>query len=480
MEQLVATLTHYPTAQNLSDVELDQQCKELLSGCLNNVPVHHLTGAVGDRDILSLLDPGINTLAYLFVLCAKLDLGGVAALQTDWRNVAGFLTSYDPRQIKYGLKEFRRTVERFVQFMEGNHKPIVAVKALKKAILRSSNPSTFSFMHLLFARACLKANCFRDALAVLDIDVFDFPLSKNYMEGSQDIRGSEVSYQDVLSYFLYGAMLYHGVKNWERAFDLIQTAVIAPGSGLSKIQVEAYKKYVLTGLLLNGKVPPTLKSLSPNAVRIYRTIARAYETFGSAFMTRDAELFSKEAALTADTFAQDGNSGLAQQCMEAFRHQQIIALKDTYVTLGVDEIAQKKFDVSGRGGDAGSKEETERVILGMIERGQIKATLSHSSPDPAASKTTVSFAGDATADAVDGLALEEQIMRIVSLSIQVKSMDRKMGISNEYLQFLTRASKGNGGFPSLMQMDPEILDEYGGGWGDDDDMDEMQDNDEPW
>lgn len=71
-------------------------------------------------------------------------------------------------------------------------------------------------------------------------------------------------------------------------------------------------------------------------------------------------------------------------------------------------------------------------------------------------------------------------MRIVSLSIQVKSMDRKMGISNEYLQFLTRASKGNGGFPSLMQMDPEILDEYGGGWGDDDDMDEMQDNDEPW
>lgn len=68
MEQLVATLTHYPTAQNLSDVELDQQCKELLSGCLNNVPVHHLTGAVGDRDILSLLDPGINTLAYLFVL----------------------------------------------------------------------------------------------------------------------------------------------------------------------------------------------------------------------------------------------------------------------------------------------------------------------------------------------------------------------------------------------------------------------------
>lgn len=45
---------------------------------------------------------------------------------------------------------------------------------------------------------------------------------------------------------------------------------------------------------------------------------------------------------------------------------QIVALRDTYVTLGVSEIAQKKLDVTGRGGDVGGDEETERIILGMV------------------------------------------------------------------------------------------------------------------
>lgn len=171
--------------------------------------------------------------------------------------------------------------------------------------------------------------------------------------------------------------------------------------------------------------------------------------------------------------------------MEAFRRQQIIALKDTYVTLGVDEIAQKKFDVTGKGGDAGSKEETERVILAMvntlrknrvvfsniaqIERGEIRATLSQSSSDPATSQTTVCFAGNPTADAASAQALEEQIKRIVALSSQVKHMDRKLGLTKEYLQFSSRNMKGGLSMPSLMGMDSEMMEDYGGGvWGEDD------------
>lgn len=155
-----------------------------------------------------------------------------------------FLSNYDPRQVKHGPKEFRRTVEAFVKFAEDADKvcgtlnlhsssawcklaespwkPIVAVKALKKAILRSANPTTFSFMHHLFAQACLKARCFRDALPVLDIDIFDFPISKSANDIELLGRGFEVTYQDVLSYYLYGGMLYHGVKNWRRAQEYLQ------------------------------------------------------------------------------------------------------------------------------------------------------------------------------------------------------------------------------------------------------------------
>jgi COP9 signalosome complex subunit 3 len=76
-------------------------------------------------------------------------------------------------------------------------------------------------MHTAFARFCIKANCYRDALSILDIDIFDFPTSR----ASKDIdfggKGFEVAYQDVLQYYLYGAMLYMGMKKWRRSLDYL-------------------------------------------------------------------------------------------------------------------------------------------------------------------------------------------------------------------------------------------------------------------
>lgn len=77
-------------------------------------------------------------------------------------------------------------------------------------------------MHPIFARMCLKTKCFCEALPVIDIDVFDFPMSRS---GSNEVdlsdRVMEVTYQDVLSYFLFAAIIYLGVKNWRRSMDLL-------------------------------------------------------------------------------------------------------------------------------------------------------------------------------------------------------------------------------------------------------------------
>jgi len=74
-------------------------------------------------------------------------------------------------------------------------------------------------MHTLFTRLCLQAKCYRDAIAVLDIDVFDFPSSKGNRDDNG--KGAEVGYRDVLEYYLYGAILYMGVKRWRRAMDYL-------------------------------------------------------------------------------------------------------------------------------------------------------------------------------------------------------------------------------------------------------------------
>lgn len=75
-------------------------------------------------------------------------------------------------------------------------------------------------MHTQFVTLCLKAKCFRDALPVLDVDIFDFPICSGPDADAFD-RQAEVQYQDVLTYFLYGGILYIGVKNWRRSIDFL-------------------------------------------------------------------------------------------------------------------------------------------------------------------------------------------------------------------------------------------------------------------
>lgn len=50
-------------------------------------------------------------------------------------------------------------------------------------------------------------------------------------------------------------MIYTGLKDWERALHFYEVAVMWPtGNKVSLIQVEAYKKRVLVGILAHGGV----------------------------------------------------------------------------------------------------------------------------------------------------------------------------------------------------------------------------------
>jgi COP9 signalosome complex subunit 3 len=131
--------------------------------------------------------------------------------------------------------------------------------------------SCFTSTHTLFAYFCLRTKAFQVALPVLDKDIYHFPCSPDkyaylplpcahhdtsstYITTTSGLT-SKPSYRDHLTYFLYGAMLYLGVKDWERALLFLEVVIMSPTSNnASMIQVEAYKKWLLVGLLLKGRV----------------------------------------------------------------------------------------------------------------------------------------------------------------------------------------------------------------------------------
>jgi hypothetical protein len=107
----------------------------------------------------------------------------------------------------------------------------------------------------------------------------------------------------------------------------------------------------------------------------------------------------------------------------------------------------------------------------------MRATLSHSSSDPKTNRATVHF--DTSDSGCDPQALEEQIKRTVTLTEQVKKMDRKMGVSKDYIKFQIRQQKGTVGSMLNSTGDSDMMDyDYGETTWDGDDHDIMQDLDD--
>jgi len=155
---------------------------------------------------------------------------------------------------------------------------MAAIAPIRSAILRlDPASSTFTSSHLIFARLCLEARAFAAAVPVLEKNVFYFPPTtnkagednmfplpcSNHSTSSTFITpdsglSAKLDYQNHLQYFLFGAMIYMGMKEWKRALVFLEYVLITPiTNNASRIQVEAYKKWVLVNLLHKGAVSDT-------------------------------------------------------------------------------------------------------------------------------------------------------------------------------------------------------------------------------
>lgn len=141
--------------------------------------------------------------------------------------------------------------------------------------------AVFTSTHLLLVRLCLRARAYSCALPVLDKHICHLPTltGRAHSNSSQshpcathdsslsfmtDTSGlsSRLSYRDYLQYFLCGGMVYMALKRWHQAFHFLGIVICLPTAGsISKVMVEAYKKFILVGLLEQGKVSDSIDLL---------------------------------------------------------------------------------------------------------------------------------------------------------------------------------------------------------------------------
>lgn len=250
-----------------------------------------------------LLDPSVNSLSYLHVLLAQIQA------QTEkprsfrsgptishpgsslWKRTVRLLEKFDPIQIRYAGAEWRKLLEYTVRvarvmnqvsspIMEGRlredeltvSKPAAALAPIRHAMLRlDPSTGTLTTTHVHYMRLCLEARAYRDAIPILENQIHSFPsatssaLDGPYPCSDHQLSSGYITYRsglteklstaDVHEYFVLGAMVYTALQKYNEALSFLEHVLIAPTQNVaSGLMLEAYRKWLLIGCLIEGKV----------------------------------------------------------------------------------------------------------------------------------------------------------------------------------------------------------------------------------
>lgn len=110
-----------------------------------------------------------------------------------------------------------------------------------------------------------------DALPILECTIHSLPAARNqkidgqypcsphadssaYITEGSGLSDKLTTY-DVHEYYLLGGMIYIALRQWEDAQLYLEYVLVSPTQGaLSHLQLEAYKKWVLVGCIIKGRV----------------------------------------------------------------------------------------------------------------------------------------------------------------------------------------------------------------------------------
>ena len=265
----------------------------------------------------------------MYILLASVEHGGGPKPDSLlWPRLQQFVRDFNPREVRYAGHEFRRLLEAIARGAHTSRnvrssrprdtiayhlQPRPGITLIQQALLRlDPKTSTFGSLPLMFVNLCLLERNWEEAFPILDNDICGIapgdsdqaerqnsPVCARHVPSSMFITQAagfttKVTSHELLCYYVYGAMLYLLGRRYDRALVLLQNAMTFEAlSSASKIQVEAYKRWILANLLKEGRVPQFPRGANGQASKYMRGMNKPYEALGDAFKDADVHNLHK-------------------------------------------------------------------------------------------------------------------------------------------------------------------------------------------
>ncbi|EME42395.1 hypothetical protein DOTSEDRAFT_45934 [Dothistroma septosporum NZE10] len=402
------------------------------------------TKNVDKKNVLEMLDPSVNSIPYLVALNNQLEANAKSpkALDQIYPYVQLFLASFDPVQVRYVGEEWRKLFTEVHELLQSSRSDDVTL--LVGALLRlDPTAGTFTTNHLRIVRLALRNEVPSQALPILDRDVYAYPqqavkgvpdeilgdeheLSNAYITETTKFSNT-VKPEYVLEYYLLGAHIYIGTRNFHRARLFLEYVILSPTQqhSVSALQVEAYKKWVLIGFLAHGRAYPAPKTVDPSVYKSIRVLAKSYDALSDDFDRRDYKKFNAEVGVAANIWEDDGNLRLVREVGEALMRYRVLDLQKTYATLPVARVADL-IDLQ--------EAEATQLLRQMIQGGYLNAEIS-------SADNVLQFHDTSVEPTAANDNLESQTQRIVALVSSIRDADRRLQLTKEYVEHAKRMKR---------------------------------------
>lgn len=306
----------------------------------------------------------------------------------------------------------------------------------------------------MLARLAYDFDSVEAALQVIDRDILFYPNSSNskangilcdaallptsYISPQTGLT-DKITTAMVLEYNYLRGLMYISRRDWGKAEEALEQVMSHPTKekGVSKIMVDSYKRWVLVGLLGQGKASAPLPYTSGTSQGSYKVIAKAYDNVAEIFNSGQAEKLKSQIEENAPIWEEDGTSSLLQEILSSYQKWQIIGLRHIYERVGIAEIRQATLNaVTGK-----TLEDDDAVLIlirQMIEAGMLTGQLEK---DESGSYLSFRQDGGAVSEEEFATQIARSYRNIEAISEQYKQMNKQLSSSKEYVKFIVREQK---------------------------------------
>ena len=228
------------------------------------------------------------------------------------------------------------------------------------------------------------------------------------------------------------------MRKWDSALECLENAVTYPAREVSKIMVEAYKKWVLVGLLLEGKLLHLPRYTSIAASKAFHTLGKPYESVAQIFETGTAARLKSEVEAGQKIWQDDCNTGLIFNILAGYQKFQIRNLAGVYTKITIPEVNHLTTSAE-TGSRLQSPTLAEQLVRDMIAEGSLDATLSNPPGGPAILTFMTSGLKKSEKEIEEELQASRE--RIQVLAAEIKRTDRMLTYDKEYLKFVQKQKK---------------------------------------